>query len=78
MLMACSCSYIVCYTPTVSSQYCWHIHTTLCAAPQVTDAMKQYVEGKIAHAVQRYSQILREIDVTVSARGGDTGTHGPK
>jgi putative sigma-54 modulation protein len=40
--------------------------------------MKTYVESKIAHAVQRYSQILREIDVTVSARGGDTGTHGPK
>lgn len=44
----------------------------------ITDAMRQYVEGKIAHAVQRYQPILREINVTVSARGGDTGTHGPK
>lgn len=44
----------------------------------VTDAIKQYVEEKVAKAVQNYAHILKEVDVTLSARGGDTGTHGKK
>lgn len=49
-----------------------HTHT------QVTDAIKQYVEEKITKAVHNYTQNIKKIDVTLSARGGDTGTHGAK
>lgn len=48
------------------------------AAAQVTDAIKQYVEEKISKAVHNYTQNIKKIDVTLSARGGDTGTHGAK
>lgn len=44
----------------------------------VTDAIKQYVEDKITKAVHNYTQNIKKIDVTISARGGDTGTHGAK
>lgn len=44
----------------------------------VTDAIKQYVEDKITKAVHNYSTNIKKIDVTISARGGDTGTHGAK
>ena len=57
------------------------ILTVLCvctAAAQVTDAIKQYVEEKISKAVHNYTQNIKKIDVTLSARGGDTGTHGAK
>jgi len=45
---------------------------------QVTDAIKGYVESKISHALAHYGQEVKEVDVTLSARGGDTGTHGRK
>lgn len=44
----------------------------------VTDAIKQYVEEKVTKAVHNYTQNIKKIDVTISARGGDTGTHGAK
>lgn len=44
----------------------------------VTDAIKSYVEGKIQRALANYSQEVKEVDVTISARGGDTGTHGKR
>lgn len=44
----------------------------------VTDAIKQYVEEKITKAVHNYAHNIKKIDVTISARGGDTGTHGAK
>ncbi|PNW83629.1 hypothetical protein CHLRE_05g237450v5 [Chlamydomonas reinhardtii] len=44
----------------------------------VTDAIKLYVEEKVAKAVANFSHTLKEVDVTLSARGGDTGTHGKK
>ncbi|KAG2488698.1 hypothetical protein HYH03_012698 [Edaphochlamys debaryana] len=44
----------------------------------VTEAIKSYVEEKVAKATQNYAHILNEVDVTLSARGGDTGTHGKK
>lgn len=44
----------------------------------VTDAIKSYVSDKIARAVENYQHTLKEVDVTLSARGGDTGTHGKK
>lgn len=46
--------------------------------PQVTPAIKEYVEDKISNAVKFYSSSIKKIDVTLSARGGDTGTHGAK
>jgi hypothetical protein len=69
--------------------YLWHglapcaslAHTTATAlrlTTQVTDAIKQYVEEKINKAVHNYAQNIKKIDVTLSARGGDTGTHGAK
>jgi ribosomal subunit interface protein len=44
----------------------------------VTDAIKQYVEEKITKAVHNYTHNIKKVDVTISARGGDTGTHGAK
>ncbi|WIA20987.1 hypothetical protein OEZ85_005324 [Tetradesmus obliquus] len=44
----------------------------------VTDAIRQYVEEKISKAVANYAHNIKKIDVTISARGGDTGTHGAK
>lgn len=60
---------------------CVHHHTTpppSTKQAQVTDAIKQYVEEKINKAVHNYAQNIKKIDVTLSARGGDTGTHGAK
>ncbi|KAF6255828.1 chloroplast-specific ribosomal protein [Scenedesmus sp. NREL 46B-D3] len=44
----------------------------------VTDAIRQYVEEKINKAVANYAHNIKKIDVTISARGGDTGTQGAK
>lgn len=44
----------------------------------VTDAIKEYVTEKVAKAIHNFQHTLKEVDVTLSARGGDTGTHGPK
>ncbi|KAG1661308.1 hypothetical protein FOA52_008655 [Chlamydomonas sp. UWO 241] len=44
----------------------------------VTDAIKQYVELKIGKAVGHFTMGIKAVDVTLSARGGDTGTHGPR
>lgn len=44
----------------------------------VTDAIKEYVETKISRAITHFAQELKSVDVTLSARGGDTGTQGPK
>jgi ribosomal subunit interface protein len=44
----------------------------------VTPSIRDYVEEKVAKAVAHFSADVRRIDVTLSARGGDTGTHGPK
>ncbi|KIZ01060.1 30S ribosomal protein 1 [Monoraphidium neglectum] len=45
---------------------------------EVTPAIKTYVEEKISRAVHNYSAGIKHIDVTLSARGGDTGTHGAR
>ncbi|KAF8056827.1 PSRP1 [Scenedesmus sp. PABB004] len=44
----------------------------------VTDAIKTYVEEKISKSVANYAHAIKKVDVTLSARGGDTGTHGAK
>lgn len=46
--------------------------------PQVTEPIKKYVEEKIARACMHFTQVIKKVDVTLSARGGDTGTHGKK
>eukprot|EP01023_Acetabularia_acetabulum_P014674 TRINITY_DN17163_c0_g1_i1.p1 TRINITY_DN17163_c0_g1~~TRINITY_DN17163_c0_g1_i1.p1 ORF type:complete len:265 (+),score=45.81 TRINITY_DN17163_c0_g1_i1:125-919(+) len=45
---------------------------------QVTDAIKQYVEEKVSKAVGPFEDQVREVDVTMSVRGGDTPTKGSK
>lgn len=45
---------------------------------QVTDAIRTYVEEKINRSCAHFAQILKEVDVSLSARGGDTGTLGKK
>mmetsp|Transcript_5315 Transcript_5315/g.13080 ORF Transcript_5315/g.13080 Transcript_5315/m.13080 type:complete len:285 (-) Transcript_5315:760-1614(-) len=44
----------------------------------VTDAIKGYVEEKVSRALANYAHTIKEVDVTLSARGGDTGTKGSK
>jgi hypothetical protein len=44
----------------------------------VTPAIKEYIEDKITKAIHNFSQSLKSVDVTISARGGDTGTHGAR
>lgn len=45
---------------------------------EVTPAIRDYVEEKISRAVHHFANNIRRIDVTLSARGGDTGTHGAR
>lgn len=45
---------------------------------EVTDAIKAYVEDKVSKACAHFTRGLKQVDVTMSARGGDTGTHGKK
>ncbi|PSS32950.1 Ribosome-binding factor like [Actinidia chinensis var. chinensis] len=40
---------------------------------EVSDAVKEYVEEKIGKAVQKYPNLVREVDVRLSARGGEFG-----
>lgn len=62
-----------------ASSYSPHLAVIVCRCLlQVTDAIKQYVEEKITKAVHNYAHNIKKIDVTISARGGDTGTHGAK
>jgi ribosomal subunit interface protein len=44
----------------------------------VTPAIREYVEEKITRAAHNFATQLKRIDVTISARGGDTGTHGAR
>lgn len=45
---------------------------------QVTDAIKTYVVDKISKACEHTARAITRVDVTLSARGGDTGTKGTK
>lgn len=45
---------------------------------EVTDAIKNYVQDKISKACVNQAKEIKEVDVTLSARGGDTGTQGKK
>jgi ribosome-associated translation inhibitor RaiA len=45
---------------------------------QVTDAIRTYVQEKITRALGNVAQVIKEVDVTLSVRGGDTGTGGKK
>jgi hypothetical protein len=44
----------------------------------VTPAIKEYIEDKITKAIHNFAHTLKSVDVTISARGGDTGTHGAR
>lgn len=44
----------------------------------VTPAIKEYIQDKITKAIHNFAHNLKSVDVTVSARGGDTGTHGAR
>ena len=45
---------------------------------EVTDAIRNYAEKKIAQALHHYAQSIKTAEVTLSVRGGDTGTKGVK
>jgi hypothetical protein len=49
-----------------------------CTLLPMLHAFLQYVEEKVAKSVANFAHTLKEVDVTLSARGGDTGTHGKK
>lgn len=38
---------------------------------QVTDAINEYVQKKVGHAVDPYKTVVQDIDVRLSVRGGD-------
>lgn len=45
---------------------------------EITEAIKAYVEDKVSNACAHFTRGLKQVDVTMSARGGDTGSHGKK
>jgi len=60
------------------SKLCSHQTHALHSPAQVTDAIREFVQEKITRALANVAQVIKEVDVTLSVRGGDTGSQGKK
>lgn len=51
-------------------------HVKSLHAVQLTPAIEEYAQKKVAHAIQAYQAVVSGVDVKLSARGGESSKGG--
>lgn len=54
----------------IANLTCGAICTLLCVM-QLTPAIEEYAQKKVAHAIHSYQSVVHGVDVKLSVRGGD-------